>query len=62
MIAGGVVGFAQEVVDAGVVDAGELDEDGGGDVALASFIFGIACLRHIEHFCNFGLVPIVVFS
>ena len=62
LIAGGVVGFAQEVVDAGVVDAGELDEDGGGDVVFTCFIFAVAGLGHIEHFGDRDLFPVMILA
>lgn len=40
----GVVGQAEEVVGGGVVEFGELDEDGGGDVTVSDFVMRIACL------------------
>ena len=43
----GIGGLTQKIVDGGVVNASELDEDGGGDVALPCFVLAIPRLRHI---------------
>ena len=51
-----VIRFSQQIIDAGVVKACQADEDGGGNVVLARFVFGIARLRHSKHFGNLRLV------
>ncbi len=52
----GIAGFAKEVVCTGVVESSRLNEDLGGDVVFSGFVFGAACLRHAQHFCNLGLM------
>ena len=58
----GIVGLAEEVIDAGVIDAGELDEDAHGDIRGADFVFTVTGLRDIEHGCNLGLLPVMIFT
>lgn len=60
-VSGGIIDFAEEVVDTGVVEACEFDKNSGRNVVFAGFIFGITGLGHSEHFCNLGLVEITVF-
>ena len=57
-----VVGFAEEVVDGCVVQAGELDEDGGGDVVVAGFVLTVARLRHMEHARDMYLGQVMIFA
>lgn len=45
-VTGFSVGFAQKVIDAGVIKTGQFNQNGGGNVVLAGFIFGIAGLGH----------------
>ena len=58
----GVVGFAQQIINAGVVKPRQLDQNGGGDVVFSRFVFGIARLGHSQHFGNLSLVHILVLS
>ena len=57
----GVVGFAQEVVDADLIEAGKFDENGGGNVVFARFVFGIARLGHHQHFRHLRLIQVPIF-
>jgi len=41
-----IVGFTEQIIDAGVVKAGELDENFCRNIMGTDFIFGITCLRH----------------
>ena len=58
----GNIGFTEEIVDAGVVEARELDEDCGGNVIFAGFILGVTGLRHAEDGCYLLLCQIAVLS
>lgn len=55
-------GFADKIVDAGVIDAGKLDEDGDGNVGCADFILAVTRLRDAELGGNGGLLQVVVFA
>ena len=61
-VALGVIGLAEEVVNAGVIDAGELDEDGNRDIRCTDLIFAVAGLRDIEHGGHGSLFPVAVFT
>ena len=61
-IASWVIGFSQQIIDAGVVKARQADEDGGGNVVLARFVFGIARLRHAQHVGYLGLIEVFIFA
>lgn len=41
-----IIGFAEKIIDADVIEAGEFDENLGWDIICADFIFGISGLRH----------------
>ena len=60
-IAGGVICLAEEVVDAGVVEIGQGDEDGRGDIALAGLVFGVTGLGHVQDFGDLCLIQVPVF-
>ena len=55
-----VIGFTEKIIDAGIVKAGELDQDLGRDIVGADFVFGIAGLRHAQIVCNLLLTEIVI--
>ena len=61
-IASRVIRFPQKVIDAGVIEARQANEDGGGNVVLARFVFGIARLRHAQHVGYLGLVEVFIFA
>lgn len=55
-------GFSDKIVDAGVIDAGKLDEDGDGNVRRADFVLAVTRLCDAELGGNGGLLQIVVFA
>lgn len=55
-------GFADKIVDAGVIDAGKLDKDGDGNVGRADFVLAVAGLGNAELGGNGGLLQVVVFA
>lgn len=57
-----ICGFADKIVDAGVIDAGKLDENGDGDVGRADFVLAVTRLCNAEFGGNGGLLQVVVFA
>lgn len=58
----GIVGFAEKVVDADVIKAGNLNEDFNGRCTLAGFIVRIRCLRDVKMICQMGLSIVMIFA
>ena len=56
-----LVRFAQQVIDAGIVETGQADQNSGGNVVFAGFVFGITGLRHPEYLCHLRLIHVFVF-
>lgn len=54
--------FSDKVVDAGVIDAGKLDENGDGNVGCADFVLAVTRLRNAELCGNGGLLQVMVFA
>ena len=57
-----IVGFTEKIIDAGVIDAGKLDEDGDRYVGGTDFVLTVTCLRDIEHGSDLGLLPVVILA
>lgn len=57
-----IVCFSDQVVNAGVIDAGKLDEDGDGNVGRADFVLAVTGLCDAELGGNGGLLQVVVFA
>jgi len=57
-----IVGFAEQVVDADVVKAGELDENLRRNIVRSNFILGIAGLRHAQIIGHLLLFQIMIGS
>ena len=57
-----IVGFTEQIIDAGVVKAGELNQKLEGDGALAGLVIGIGWLRDVKMLSDFCLRIIVVFA
>lgn len=57
-----IVCFPDKVVDAGVIDAGKLDENRDGNVRCADFVLAVAGLGNAELCGDGGLFQVVVFT
>lgn len=55
-------GFSDKIVDAGVIDAGKLDEDGDGNIGRADFVLAVTRLCDAKFGGNGGLLQVVVFA
>ena len=54
------VADAQKIIDAGVVESGQLDENLSGNIVFPGFVLGIAGLGHPQKFCHLRLVQICI--
>ena len=61
-ISRGVIGFAEEIIDAFVVESRKLDQNSGGNVIFARFVFGISGLRHPQHLSHLRLIQVSVLA
>lgn len=61
-IAVGAIGFAEQIIDACVVEARESDEHIGGNMMYAAFVFGIARLGHVQMIGQVLLLQIAIFA
>lgn len=57
-----IICFPDKVVDAGVIDAGKLDENRDGNLRCADFVLAVTRLRDAELGGNGGLLQVVVFA
>ena len=52
----------QKIVGAGVVEVGQLDQNVGGNVALAYFVVGVADLRTLQIFSQVPLQQVAILA
>lgn len=57
-----IVCFPDKVVDAGVIDAGKLDENRDGNLRCADFVLAVTRLGNAELCGDGGLLHVVVFA
>lgn len=62
VIALGVVGFSEKIINGGVVQAGEQNENVGGKIVIAGFVLAVARLGYVKVLRNIGLCEVKVFT
>ena len=55
-----VIGFAEQIINAGIVKAGKLDQNLSRDIVGADFVFRVAGLRHAQIISNLLLIQIMI--
>lgn len=55
------IGLVQQVINAGMIEVCQLDEDTGGNISFSQFIMRICNLRTVQIICKVFLIQIMVF-
>ena len=56
-----LIGLVQQVINAGMIEVCQLDEDTGGNISFSQFIIRICNLRTVQIICKVFLIQIMVF-